>query len=395
MAKCPAATDRRALQPQVNNTHNGTSLIACRRISAGDVCLLATIQASLHYCTKAAYMGNFDKFSKAALSGAKKKEAYRQEKRQAKKETAEFFKAQKQLKKKGEIPAAKVAEMVTESKGKKAVATKPVPSSGKEAKTKAGKPMVAGKKGVQATATEAQMPLNKYLAHGGICSRRDAATMIKEGKVKVNGKIVLEPSYKVQEEDIVIANGKKVQPVKNLVYILLNKPKDFITTASDDKGRKTVMDIIKTATTERVYPVGRLDRNTTGVMLLTNDGDLAQQLTHPKFEIKKIYEAKLDKPMVKADLDQLVQGITLEDGFIAADAAAYADPSDKSVVGIEIHSGRNRIVRRMFEHLGYNVKNLDRVMFANLTKKNVERGKWRFLNEKEIRLLKYFQKSKK
>jgi 23S rRNA pseudouridine2605 synthase len=179
------------------------------------------------------------------------------------------------------------------------------------------------------------------------------------------------------------------------VYILLNKPKDFITTASDDKGRKTVMDIIKTATTERVYPVGRLDRNTTGVMLLTNDGDLAQQLTHPKFEIKKIYEAKLDKPMIKADLDQLVQGITLEDGFIAADAAAYADMSDKSVVGVEIHSGRNRIVRRMFEHLGYDVKNLDRVMFANLTKKNVDRGKWRYLNEKEVRLLKYFQKSKK
>lgn len=342
-------------------------------------------------------MGNFDKFSKAAVSGAKKKEAYRQEKRQAKKETAEFFKSQKQLKKKGEIPAAKVAEMAPASKGKKGAPTKAAPAvePGKEAvASKAGKPVVAGKKGAPAP-TEAQMPLNKYLAHGGICSRRDAAILVKEGKVKVNGKVVLEPSYKVQEEDIIIANGKKVQRVKNLVYILLNKPKDFITTASDDKGRKTVMDIIKTATTERVYPVGRLDRNTTGVMLLTNDGNLAQQLTHPKFEIKKIYEAKLDKPMVKADLDQLVQGITLEDGFIAADAAAYADPSDKSVVGVEIHSGRNRIVRRMFEHLGYDVKNLDRVMFANLTKKNVDRGKWRYLNEKEVRLLKYFQKSKK
>jgi len=353
------------------------------------VCLLATIEASLQHCTKAASMGNFDKFSKKEITGAKKKEAYRQDKRQAKQETAAFFKAKKAQQKKGSIPVD-----AFEKKGpvaaKKTVDKKAVDSKGIKPELKIG-----AASNNSAVPLEDQMPLNKYLAHGGICSRRDAAIMVKEGKVKVNGQVVLEPAYKVQPDDIIIANGKKVQRIKNLVYILLNKPKDFITTASDDKGRKTVMDIIKTATTERVYPVGRLDRNTTGVMLLTNDGDLAQQLTHPKFEIKKIYEAKLDKPMTKADLDQLVQGMTLEDGPIAADSAAYADPSDKSVIGVEIHSGRNRIVRRMFEHLGYDVKNLDRVMFANLTKKNVDRGKWRYLSEKEVRLLKYFQKSKK
>jgi 23S rRNA pseudouridine2605 synthase len=239
------------------------------------------------------------------------------------------------------------------------------------------------------------MPLNKFIAHGGICSRRDAAILVKEGKVKVNGKVVLEPGFKVNPTDEVKANGKLVVRKKNLVYILLNKPKDYITTNEDDKGRKTVLDIVKNATDERIYPVGRLDRNTTGVLLLTNDGELAQHLTHPKFEVKKIYEVRLDKPVLKEDLDKLVQGITLEDGFIKADAAAYADVKDKSVVGVEIHSGRNRIVRRMFEQLGYDVKNLDRVLFANLTKKNVDRGKWRFLSEKEVRLLKFFNKSKR
>jgi 23S rRNA pseudouridine2605 synthase len=213
--------------------------------------------------------------------------------------------------------------------------------------------------------------------------------------VKVNGKVILEPGFKVNPSDEVKANGKLVVRKKNLVYILLNKPKDYITTSEDDKGRKTVLDIVKNATTERIYPVGRLDRNTTGVLLLTNDGELAQYLTHPKFEVKKIYEVRLDKPVLKEDLDKLVQGITLEDGFIKADAAAYADVKDKSVVGVEIHSGRNRIVRRMFEQLGYDVRNLDRVLFANLTKKNVDRGKWRFLTEKEVRLLKFFNKSKR
>ena len=191
-------------------------------------------------------------------------------------------------------------------------------------------------------------------------------------------------------------DGKKTQlseSPEDPIDILLNKPKDFLTTASDPQGRKTVLDLIKGATPERVYPVGRLDRNTTGVLLLTNDGELAQKLTHPSFEIKKIYEVTLDKPVTKKDLDSIVSGITLEDGFVAADSVGYADSKSKNVVGIEIHSGRNRIVRRIFEHLGYDVKALDRVMFANLTKKNVERSKWRFLNDKEVRLLKFMNKS--
>jgi 23S rRNA pseudouridine2605 synthase len=180
-----------------------------------------------------------------------------------------------------------------------------------------------------------------------------------------------------------------------MVYILLNKPKDFITTSDDDKGRKTVLNIVKNATEERIFPVGRLDRNTTGVLLLTNDGELAQQLTHPSFQVRKIYEVTLDKPVIKAHLEQLVSGVVLDDGPVVADAAGYADPKDKSIVGVEIHSGKNRVVRRMFEHLGYDVRSLDRVMFANLTKKNVDRGKYRFLDEKEVRLLKFFNKSKR
>jgi 23S rRNA pseudouridine2605 synthase len=176
------------------------------------------------------------------------------------------------------------------------------------------------------------------------------------------------------------------------VYILLNKPKDYICTANDPEGRKTVLDIIKNATTQRMFPVGRLDRNTTGVLILTNDGDLAQKLTHPSYEIKKIYEVTLDKPVTKADMEAIAAGVTLEDGFIAADAVSYVG-KEREVIGIEIHSGRNRIVRRIFEHLGYDVRHLDRVMFANLTKKNVDRGKWRFLSEKEVRLLKFLNKS--
>jgi 23S rRNA pseudouridine2605 synthase len=326
----------------------------------------------------------FQKFVKKELKGAAKKESYRQEKRAVKKETEDYFRKLKKEAKNGQgkAPAGK--------------AIRPAPASPLPEKPAATQPRkkITIAAGEAAGSVADAMPLNKYIAWGGICSRRDAAELVKQGKVKVNGKIMLEPSYKVQPDDDVVANGKKVVRQKNLVYILLNKPKDYLTTAEDDKGRKTVMDIVKNATEERIYPVGRLDRNTTGVLLLTNDGDLAQQLTHPKFEVKKIYEVRLDKAVTKADLDQLVQGITLEDGPIAADAAAYADTKDKSVVGVEIHSGRNRIVRRMFEHLGYDVKNLDRVMFANLTKKNVDRGKWRFLNDKEIRLLKYFNKSK-
>lgn len=237
------------------------------------------------------------------------------------------------------------------------------------------------------------IPLNKFLAHAGVSSRRDAADIVKEGKVQVNGEVILEPGFKVTEKDEIKFNGKKLFARKNLVYILLNKPKDYITTTDDPQGRKTVLDIVKNATTERIYPIGRLDRNTTGVLLLTNDGELAQKLSHPSYEVKKIYEVRLDKPLTKADFDKLIGGVTLEDGFIAPDALGYPDPKDKSVIGIEIHSGKNRIVRRIFEHLGYDVRNLDRVMYADLTKKNVDRGKWRFLNEKEVRLLKFLNKS--
>jgi 23S rRNA pseudouridine2605 synthase len=273
-----------------------------------------------------------------------------------------------------------------------------LPFKRKELKKQEQKPQGAPKSSIKVKSAEAEeglMPLNKYISHGGICSRRDAGELVKAGKVKVNGETMTNPAYKVQEKDEVVANGKKVLPKVNLVYILLNKPKDFITTAEDPQGRKTVLDIVKHATTERIYPVGRLDRNTSGVLLLTNDGELAQHLTHPSFQVRKIYEAKLDRPLIKADFDKLLDGITLEDGLVQADSVAYADSKDKSVIGIEIHSGRNRVVRRMFEHLGYDVKGLDRVMFANLTKKNVDRGKWRFLTDKEVRLLKFFNKSKR
>ena len=238
-----------------------------------------------------------------------------------------------------------------------------------------------------------QMPLNKYIAHAGTCGRREAAELVKSGHITVNGDTVLEPGYKVQYKDVVRLKGKVLQLQVTPVYILLNKPKDYISTANDPEGRKTVLDIIKNATTQRMFPVGRLDRNTTGVLILTNDGDLAQKLTHPSYEIKKIYEVTLDKPVTKADMESIAAGVELEDGFIAADAISYLSNTSKNVIGIEIHSGRNRIVRRIFEHLGYDVRHLDRVMFANLTKKNVDRGKWRFLAEKEVRTLKFLNKS--
>jgi len=238
-----------------------------------------------------------------------------------------------------------------------------------------------------------QMHLNKYIAHAGTCGRREAAELVKSGHITVNGDTVLEPGYKVQYKDVVRLKGKVLQLQVTPVYILLNKPKDYICTANDPEGRKTVLDIIKNATTQRMFPVGRLDRNTTGVLILTNDGDLAQKLTHPSYEIKKIYEVTLDKPVTKADMESIAAGVELEDGFIAADAVSYLSNTSKNVIGIEIHSGRNRIVRRIFEHLGYDVRHLDRVMFANLTKKNVDRGKWRFLAEKEVRTLKFLNKS--
>jgi len=239
------------------------------------------------------------------------------------------------------------------------------------------------------------LPLNKYIAHGGICSRRDAAELVKQGKVTVNGKVVNEPGTKVSPKDVVKVDDKQVIISRNFVYILLNKPKDYITTTDDPHGRKTVLDLIRSATKERVYPVGRLDRNTSGVLLLTNDGELSQKLAHPKHEIKKIYHVGLDKPLTKADFEKIAGGVQLEDGIANVDALAYADIKDKTQIGLEIHSGKNRIVRRIFEALGYDVKSLDRVMYAGLTKKNVQRGKWRFLLEKEIRILKYLNSSLK
>ena len=239
-----------------------------------------------------------------------------------------------------------------------------------------------------------QLPLNKYIAHGGICSRRDAAELIRQGKVTVNGQPVTEPGTKVAPTDLVKLNGKKITISRNFVYVLLNKPKDYITTTDDPQGRRTVLDLIRQATPERVYPVGRLDRNTSGVLLLTNDGDLAQKLAHPSHQIKKIYHVVLDKPLTRADFDKIINGeIQLEDGPALVDVMAYADPKDKTQIGLEIHSGRNRIVRRIFEHLGYDVRGLDRVMYAGLTKKNVQRGHWRLLTEKEIRVLKYLNSS--
>lgn len=296
----------------------------------------------------------FSKFSQRK-SNAARKEQFKQEKREWKKEREEFFdKKRNQNAKPGStVPTSYIKHQTSDL-----------------------------------------MPLNKFIAHCGVCSRRDAAEMIKLGKVKVNNAIIMEPGHKVSAKDSINVNGRKVFLAKNLVYILLNKPKDYITTTDDPQGRKTVLDIIRRATSERVYPVGRLDRNTSGVLLLTNDGELSQRLTHPSHEIKKVYHITLNRPLEKNDFDLILKGVTLEDGMAPVDSLAYADSKDKTQIGIEIHSGRNRIVRRIFEKLGYDVKNLDRVMFAGLTKKNVERGKWRFLTDKEVRDLKYFGKGK-
>jgi 23S rRNA pseudouridine2605 synthase len=247
------------------------------------------------------------------------------------------------------------------------------------------------KDAAQAKTAGSTLPLNKYIAHAGVSSRRSAALLVKEGKVTVNGNPVTDPGTKVLLTDTVKVNGKKITVSSHFVYILLNKPKDFLTTTSDPQGRKTVQQLIATATDERVYPIGRLDRNTSGVLLFTNDGDLSQKLSHPKNEVKKIYHVGLDKALTKADFEKIINGIELEDGLARVDVMAYADPKDKTQIGLEIHSGKNRIVRRIFGALGYDVKTLDRVMYAGLTKKNVPRGKWRFLTDKEIRILKYLK----
>ena len=225
--------------------------------------------------------------------------------------------------------------------------------------------------------------LNKYLANAGVCSRREADEYIQAGVITVNGEVVTELGTKVLRTDEIKFHDQPVSLEKK-VYVLLNKPKDYVTTSDDPQQRKTVMDLVKNCCKERIYPVGRLDRNTTGVLLLTNDGDMASKLTHPKFLKKKIYHVYLDKNVTAHDIQQIRDGITLEDGDIKADACEYADPVDKKQVGIEIHSGKNRIVRRIFEHLGYKVTKLDRVQFAGLTKKNLRRGDWRYLTEEEV-----------
>jgi len=309
---------------------------------------------------------NFSKFA-ARKSNAAIKEEFRQEKKKFKKERSEAIE-----KKKLELRKAAAADKDVSKNRSESSEIRPAMTLRKQDKT---------------------MPLNKYVAHCGICSRRDAVPLIKEGKMRVNDVVILEPGFKVNPNDVVTFAGKKILPEKNLVYILLNKPKDYITTLDDPEGRKTVLDLLRGVTAERIFPVGRLDRNTTGVLLLTNDGDLTQKLSHPSHEVRKIYEVKLDKPLGKLDFERILRGLDLEDGFVRADSLAYTDPKDKSIIGIELHSGRNRIVRRMFESLGYDVRNLDRVMFGNLTKKNVERGKWRYLVEKEIRLLKFMNSS--
>lgn len=234
---------------------------------------------------------------------------------------------------------------------------------------------------------DAPIRLNKFLANAGVCSRRDADKYIQAGVVTVNGEIVTELGTKVKRSDEVRFHNEPVSPEKK-VYVLLNKPKDYVTTSDDPQKRKTVMELVHNACKERIYPVGRLDRNTTGVLLLTNDGELASKLTHPKFMKKKVYHVYLDRNVTAADMRQIADGITLDDGEIHADAIEYASAVDKKQVGIEIHSGKNRIVRRIFEALGYHVIKLDRVYFAGLTKKNLRRGQWRYLTQEEVNVLK-------
>ena len=234
---------------------------------------------------------------------------------------------------------------------------------------------------------DAPIRLNKFLANAGVCSRRDADKYIQAGVVTVNGEIVTELGTKVKRSDEVRFHNEPVSPEKK-VYVLLNKPKDYVTTSDDPQKRKTVMELVRNACKERIYPVGRLDRKTTGLLLLTNDGELASKLTHPKFMKKKVYHVYLDRNVTAADMRQIADGITLDDGEIHADAIEYASAVDKKQVGIEIHSGKNRIVRRIFEALAYHVIKLDRVYFAGLTKKNLRRGQWRYLTQEEVNVLK-------
>lgn len=267
-------------------------------------------------------------------------------------------------------------------KEKKTVA----PKSFKKKTIKENVPLPKFKK-IEVIQNDKGIRLNKYIANSGVCGRREADKLIGKGEIQVNGEVVTELGRKVLLSDKVVFKGEKLIPVTDPVYILMNKPKDTITTTNDPEGRKTVMDLIEGAVEERLYPVGRLDRNTTGVLLLTNDGELAQRLTHPKRVIQKVYVAELDKPITDADLTQLVTGVELEDGTMVVDKAAMPSPKQRNIVGVEIHSGRNRIVHRTFEKLGYKVLKLDRVLFANLDKRRIKRGEWRTLTSKELKTL--------
>ncbi|WP_299062472.1 pseudouridine synthase [uncultured Polaribacter sp.] len=232
--------------------------------------------------------------------------------------------------------------------------------------------------------------LNKYIANSGVCSRREADTYIEHGSVEVNGKLVTEMGYKVQPDDIVRFDGTSITPEQKR-YILLNKPKNYITTMDDERGRKTVMELVANASKERIYPVGRLDRNTTGLLLFTNDGDLAKKLTHPKHNVRKLYHASLDRKLELRDLEKLRGEVIIEGRKVFIDAVSYVNGEPKTEIGIEIHSGRNRIVRKIFEHVGYKVNKLDRVIFAELTKKNLPRGRWRELTNLEVANLQKMQ----
>jgi len=254
----------------------------------------------------------------------------------------------------------------------------------------AGRPSGARKKSAKAVAARdpnEPVRLNKFVANSGVCARREADELIKQGYISVNGKKVTEMGVKVMPGDKVEYKGKLLTPGKK-VYILLNKPKGYVTSTKDPHAEVTVLDLVKDATAERIYPVGRLDKATTGVLLLTNDGDLAGKLTHPSYGAGKVYHLFLDKEVTKHDMETIVSGVTLEDGIVSADAISYPDPADHTQVGIEIHSGQNRVVRRIFESLGYKVRKLDRVSFAGLTKKNLQRGHWRELTPKEVSMLK-------
>lgn len=234
------------------------------------------------------------------------------------------------------------------------------------------------------------MRLNKYVAHCGICSRRQAAELVKDGKIIVNDVIEINPAYQIQENDVVQYEGNIIQPEQRVVYILLNKPKGCVTTLSDEKGRKTVIDLVRSKVSERIFPVGRLDLATTGLLLITNDGDLAKKLTHPSHGVQKVYHVVLDKPVQPEHIEEIRKGLELEDGVAIVDGIDYVKGAGKEEIGIKIHIGKNRIVRRLFEHFGYTVRHLDRTWYAGLTKKNLGRGRSRFLTEQEIIMLKHF-----